>query len=136
MRRERHNFLLCWLFIWPPPRAAPRCKQLVWPRWTLKIHFLPLASNLNCFFFFFEFQNTQPIASGHDISHNSGPIFYLGFLLWHLWLSHSSSARVNTCTQCVYLTNPALSWKVLSLTKPKGKIYKRKNDKEKKSFRS
>ena len=40
------------------------------------------------------------------------PISYLGFLLWHLWLSHPPHVRVNTCTQCVHLTNP---W-----TKPKG----------------
>ena len=47
MRRERHNFFLCWLFHLTPPRAAPRRKLLVWPRWAPKINFLPLASNLN-----------------------------------------------------------------------------------------
>ena len=61
---------------------------------------------------FFKFQNPQPIASGHDIIHVHGPISYLGFLLWHLWLSHPPRMCVNTCTQCVHVTNP---W-----TKPKG----------------
>ena len=61
---------------------------------------------------FFKFQNPQPIASGHDVIHVPGPISYLGFLLWHLWLSHPPRTRMNTCTQCVYLTNPC--------TKPKG----------------
>ena len=31
-------------------------------------------------------------------SHPS-PIFHLGFLLWHLWLSHPLRASVNTCTK-------------------------------------
>ena len=92
MRRERHNFFLCWLFLLTPPRAAPRCKLLVWPRRAPKINFLPLASNLNSLFFF-KFQNPQPIASGNDVIHVPGPISYLGFLLWHLWLSHSSHTR-------------------------------------------
>ena len=50
--RARHNFFLCWLFYLTPPRAAPHCKLLVWPRRALKIDYLPPASNLNsCFFF-------------------------------------------------------------------------------------
>ena len=74
-----------------------------------------------CFFFFF-FSNSKIFSSsGHDV------ISYLGFLLWHLWLSHPPRARMNTCTQCVHLTNPCTKWKVLSLTKPKGKIYKMKS---------
>ena len=54
------------------------------------------------------------------------PFSYLGFLLWHLWLSHPIRMCVNTCTQCVHLTNPCTKQKVLGLTKPKGKIYKTK----------
>ena len=34
------------------------------------------------------------------------------FLFRYLWLSHPHRTRVNTCTQCVHLTNPC--------TKPKG----------------
>ena len=41
-------------------------------------------------------------------------------------------ACVNTCTQCVHLTNPCTKQKVLSLTKLKGKIYKTKNNNIKK----
>ena len=69
------------------------------------------------------------------MSFTSPVLFPLGFLLWHLWLSHPPSARVNTCTQCVDLTNLCTKQKVLSLTKPKGKIYKTKNDNIKKSLR-
>ena len=32
--------------------------------------------------------------------------FYPGVLLWHKWLSHPPRTSVNTCTQCVHLTNP------------------------------
>ena len=49
-----------------------------------------------------------------------------GFLLWHLFLSHPPRSQVNTCTQCVHLTNPCTKRTVLSLTKPKGQIYKTK----------
>ena len=55
--------------------------------------------------------------------HNS----YLGFLFWHLWIIHPTHARINTSAHvCTKLTH-ALSRKVLSLTKPKGKIYKTKS---------
>ena len=37
----------------------------------------------------------------HPLSH-----FYLGFLIWHLGLSNLPRTRVNTCAQCVHLTNP------------------------------
>ena len=103
---ERDNFFLCWLFHLTPPRAAPHCKLLVWPRRAPKIDLLRPSPNLNkLFFFFFKFQNPQPIACGHDVIHIPGQISYLGFLLWHLWWSHPPRARVNTCTQCVHLTN-------------------------------
>ena len=64
--------------------------------------FVQSQISTNCFF-----QNTQesqPIASGHDVIHIPGHISNPGFLLWHLWLSHPPRASVNTCTQCVHLT--------------------------------
>ena len=114
MRRERHNFFLCWLFHLTPPRAAPRCKLLVWPRRAPKIDLLRPSPNLSSLFFcfFFKFENPQPITSGYDVIHVPGSISCLGFLLWHLWFSQPPCARVNTWTQCVHLTNPC--------TKPKG----------------
>ena len=60
---------------------------------------------------FFKFQNPQAVASGHEVIHIPSPIFSLGFLLWHLWLSHPPRVRVNTCTQCVHLTNPCTKLK-------------------------
>ena len=108
--RERDNFLLSWLFHLTPPRAAP-----------LKTTGLASAKSKNRLALskpksqrtvFFQFPNPQPITSGHDVIHVPGHISYLGFLLWHLWLSHPPCTCVNTCSQCVHLTNPC--------TKPKG----------------
>ena len=57
-----------------------------------------------------------------DVTHIPWSYFYLGFLFWHLWMTHPTRMRENT-----YLTNPCTKRKVLSLTKPKGKIYKTKS---------
>ena len=67
--------------------------------------------------FFQNTQESQPIASGHDIIHIPSPIFYPGFLWWHLWLSHPPRANVNTCAQCEYLTNPCTKPKSSKLNK-------------------
>ena len=83
MRRERHNFFLCWLFHLTPPFAAPRRKLVVSPRRTPKINYLPLASNLNCFF-------QIPKSSAHRFQawrHSHPHVHFLSgfFLLWHLF---------------------------------------------------
>ena len=108
MRRETHNFFLSWLFHLTPPRAAPRRKLLVWPRRAPKIVSLPLASSL----FFLNSQILSPSLPG--MTSSTPPVLFTiwVFLLWNLWLSHPPWACVNTCTQCVHLTNPC--------TKPKG----------------
>ena len=156
MTRERHNFFLCWLFHLTPLRAA-HFVDPNWSRWgetknrlsssKLKSQltrsrghpvdpnwsrlgepqnkFVPSKSETQLTALF---QIPQILsASGHDVIHVPGPIAYLGILFWHLWLSHPPRTRVNTCAQCVHLSNPCTKRKVLSLTKPKGKIYKTKN---------
>ena len=150
MRRERHNFFLCWLFHLTPTMCGPLLQTTGLASASSK-NLLP-SSNVKS-----QLQLTQPTcgarsaqsflasprsksrltvffqipkilsASGHDVFHVPGPISYLGFLLWHLWLSHLPRVRMNTCAQCVHLTNPCTKRKVLSLTKPKGKIYKTKS---------
>ena len=72
---------------------------------------LPSSSVESQLAVFFKFQNHQHITSGHDVIHFPGLISYLGGLLWHLWLSHPLRACVDTCTQCVYLTNPCTKLK-------------------------
>ena len=73
----------------------------------------------------FFFSNSQILSPSLRAWRHSRTRF---FLLWHLWLSHPPRARVNSCTQCVHLTNPCTKPKVFSLTKQKDKIYKTKID--------
>ena len=130
MRRERYNFFLCWLFHLTPTTCGPHCKLLVWPRRALKVN-SRLEFKLQLLFFF---QIPKILStSRHDVIHVPGPISYLGFLLWHLWLSHPPRVWVSTCAQCVHLTNPCTKRKVLSLTKQKDKKSKTKNDNIKKN---
>ena len=109
--RETHTqFLLCWLFVqrqlsthWPNKRACipQQTAGLASPRFESQLASSSLKSQLNVFF-----QNTeesQPIASGHDVIHIPSLISYPGFLLWHLWLSNPPRASVNTCAHCVPL---------------------------------
>ena len=87
--------------------------------------FLVRSLNLNQLFFFSNPKNPQRFQAWRHSRLRF--ISYLGFLWWHLWLSHPPRVRVNTCVQCVHLTNPRTKRKVPSLTKPKGKIYKTKS---------
>ena len=104
---------------------ASRRSKLVSPRRAPKIVFLvrKFKSLLTASFQIPEILS----ASRHDVTHVPGSISHLGFLLWHLWLSHPPRVHLNTRAQCVHLTNPCTKRKVLSLTKPKGKIYKTKS---------
>ena len=52
--------------------------------------------------------------------------FSIWGLFWHLWMTHPPP-RAWTPALMLYLTNPCAKRKVLSLTKPKGKIYKAKS---------
>ena len=52
--------------------------------------------------FFKNHQNSQPLASGHDVNHTPVTFTIWGFLLWHLWLSHPPRTSVNR-TQCVHV---------------------------------
>ena len=105
MKRERHNFLLCWLFHLTPPRATPRCKILVWHRRAPENQ-LPFSSvESQLLFFFSNPQILSPSLPGHDVIHIPSPIFSLGFFYCDICDCH-------TCTQYVHLTNPC--------TKPKG----------------
>ena len=119
--RDTQSFYTDCFDICPKPRAVPHLQTtgLGGPR---KSNYpFGRRNSTNCFFSIPNILST----SGHDVNHAHGPVSYLGFLLWHLWLLHPPSTRVNTCTQLTHeLTNPCTKRKVLSLTKPKGKIYK------------
>ena len=53
--------------------------------------------------------------------------FLSGFFYCDISDCHIHPVCENTCAQCVHLTNPCTKQKVLSQTKPKGKIYKMKS---------
>ena len=75
---------------WPNKRAA----HPVVPSWTA---LAKVQISTNCFF-----QKSQkfPDHRFRAWCHSQTcPIYYLGFLLWHLWLSHPPRASVNTCTK-------------------------------------
>ena len=97
----------------PPSCATPVGHKFVWPR---------LGLNLN----WLTFLKSQPSLPVRDVTHVPGHILYLGFLCdiseWH-----ARSARTLTPALMLHLTNPCAKRKVLSLTKPKGKIYKTKS---------
>ena len=135
LRRERHNFFNKRAIHFVDPNWSRRGEtknRLPSSRLESQLSRSEFKSQLTDFF-----SNSKILStSRHDVIHVPDFISYQGFLLWHLWLSHPPSARVNTCTQSVHLTNPCTKRKVLSLTKPKGKIYKTKNDNIKKKYPS
>ena len=69
--------------------AAPVAHKVVWPRRAPKDN-LPLRTQeLNSL----TFLKSQPTLPVHDVTHVLGHIFYLGFLFWHLWMTHPGGAR-------------------------------------------
>ena len=91
-KRERETqFLLCWLFLHGSKALLP----------TPASRTGPAQSQINNYRLF---QN-HPKISAHRFRAwrhlHASHISYLGFLLWHLWLSYPLRASVN-CTQCVY----------------------------------
>ena len=79
---------------WPSKCVCTPQSQLDLPSFGSQLTSSRFKSQL-CFFSKIT-QNPQPIASGHDVIDIPRPISYLGFLLWHLWLSDPSRACVNT----------------------------------------
>ncbi len=126
IRREAQSFY-AGFSICSPSRAAPVARKFVGPQRTPKVD--PSrsvsSSQLNDFFKIPKILRARFRCMTSFTS--PGQILYLWFLFWHLWTTHPPCAHVNTCAQvCTKLTH-ALSRNVLSLTKPKGKIYKTKS---------
>ena len=92
---EARTQLLCWLFHLPPPprRAVPSRKLLVWYQRAPKVNLLLPRRELNSLLFL----KSQPTLPVRDVTHIPGLNCYLGFLFWHLWMTHPLRARVNTC---------------------------------------
>ena len=121
-RRERRNFLLCWLFHLTPRRAANLVDPtgLDSPRFEISTRFVLVQMSTNCFFSKIT-QNPQPIASGHDVIHISSPIFLSGFFIMTS-VSVTSSPHERELLRSMCAPTRTLSRIVLSLTKPKDKI--------------
>ena len=102
--------------------CGPRRKLLVWSRRAPKVNRLLRTLKLNKL----TFLKSQPTLPVHDVTHIFCSISYLGFYFdiceWCVL-----SARAWTPAFMLHLTNPCAKRKVLSLTKPKGKIYKTKS---------
>ena len=78
------DFSIC-----PKPCATPAAR----PRWAPKVNRLPQTLKLNSLTVF-----QIPKCFRCMMSFTSrGHIFYLGFLLWHLWMTHPLRTHVNTC---------------------------------------
>ena len=133
MRREREEQFLSMLTF---PSDTTRCgAPLQTPSLTSASseNQLPFSSVESLLTFFFKSQNSQPIASGHDVIHVPGPFpiwgFYCDICDCHIHLARVWTPALNVCTKLTH----ALSGKFLSITKPKGKIYKTINDNIKKN---
>ena len=127
--KERGTIFLCWLFHLPPSCAAPVAHIFVWPLRAPKVDPSRSESSFQLHkLTFSKFPKSSACAS--DAWRHSHPLVNISiwdFLFWHLWTTSPPRVRVNTCAQvCTKLTHE-LSLKVLSLTKPKGKIYKTKS---------
>ena len=124
VERETQSFSADYFYICPKPRAAPHLQTTglasVSPESQPSLRTQEVNSLL-----FLKFQKSSAHASG--TWRHSSPLvpFLSGVLFWHLWMTHPPRARVNTCAQLTHaLTHPCTTQKVLSLTKPKGKVYK------------
>ena len=82
---ERHNFFNKRAAHFVDPNWSRRSEtknRLPSSRLESQLTRLEFKSQLTVFF-----SNSQILsASGHDVIHVPGPMYYLGFLLWHFWL--------------------------------------------------
>ena len=123
-QRETQSFYAdCFYIISSQPnqRAAPVAHKFVWPRPALNVDSSSGGRNSTDFF------QISAHASGawcHPYPLVSIPIwdFYFDISEWHILF-----ARAWTPALMLHLTNPCAKRKVLSLTKPKGKIDKTKS---------
>ena len=95
--RERHNLSMLTDFI--PLALNPTNARRPWRTklsglaqvWISTLSFVGRNST-HCFF-----SNLSPRFRCVTSPTSPGPNTYLGFLFWHLWMTHPLRARVNTC---------------------------------------
>ena len=129
MTRDRDTIFLWWMLLHrqlstQPTRGARSAQsRLASPSSESRLSRSEAGTQLTDFF---QISKSSAHTSGHDVIHTSGPNSYLWFSFWHLLMTHPLRARI-TPALMLHLTNPCAKRKVLSLTKPKGKIYKTKS---------
>ena len=120
--RETQSFYADCVYIvssQPNQCAAPVAHKFVWPRRAPKVNLLLPRQELNSLLFL-KSQNPQPMLPGMT-----------SFPIWEFYFDVCESrilpARAWTPALMLHLTKLCTKRKVLSLTKPKGKIYKTKS---------
>ena len=123
---KRDTSFLCWLLLHRQLSTQPKCGARSTPSRLASPSSESQPSSSEA--------GTQQTAFSQISAHTSGvwchPNTLVSFPIWDFYFDisewHILSARANTCVN-VYLINPCTKQKVLSLTKPKGKIYKMKS---------
>ena len=98
-KRETKSFYAdCFYIVSSPPNQsmAPVAHKFIWPRPALNLESLVRRQELNPLTYSIS-QNPQLTLPGMTSFTSPGPNSYLGFLFWHLWMTHPLRARVNTC---------------------------------------
>ena len=126
--RETQSFYAdCFYIISSQPnqRAVPVAHKFVWPRPALNLDSLVRRQEHNSLLFL-KSQNPQLTLPVRDVTNIPWSQFLSGiFILTSL--NDTSSLRAWTPALMLHLTNPCAKRKVLSLTKPRSKIYKTKS---------
>ena len=110
-RKTQSFYADCFYIVSSRPNqcAAPVVLKFVWPRPVVNLDSLVRRQELNSLLFLKSPKSSAHASGAWCHSHPLAPISYLGFLFWHLWMTHPPRMRVKTC---LYLTNPC--------TEPKG----------------
>ena len=95
VRETQSFYAVCFYIVSSQPnqRAAPVAHKFVWPRPALNLNFPVRTQELNSLLFL----KSLPTLPVRDVTYIPWSNFYLGFLFWHLWMTHPLRARVNTC---------------------------------------
>ena len=127
--RETRSFYADYFYIvnsQPNQRAASVANKVGWSRPALNLDSLVRKQELNSLLFL-----KPPKSSAHASGAWRHPHPRVTILIWDFYFDisegHVLSARAWTPALMLHLTNPCAKRKVLSLTKPKGKIYKTKS---------
>ena len=122
MRKREAQSFYDDFFICPKPRAAPAARPRQAPKFNLLLQRQKLDSD-----FFSNPQNPLRTLPVHDVIHILRSYFLSGVSIVTSLNDTSAPHAREHLRSYLHLTNPCAKRKVLSLAKPKGKIYKTKS---------